>query len=149
MRRGGSFARSWLPVRPPLSPRSGQRTPPAMCCADVTPAVHCYAKARCYRSFDENAVLNASSVATSALMPHWKFCKQLDKAMIHSSHRDRRAKAIAEVLAMIDANPPLAPHQPRPVLETEEWLFESATEFFEALEIYYAERATQIKRKNH
>jgi hypothetical protein len=50
---------------------------------------------------------------------------------------------------MIDANPPLAPHQPRPVLETEELLFESATEFFEALEKYYAERATQIKRKNH
>ena len=68
--------------------------------------------------------------------------------MIDSSHRDRRAKAIAEVLAMIDANLPLAPHQPRPVLETEERLFESATEFFEALEKYYAERGTQIKRKN-
>jgi hypothetical protein len=63
----------------------------------------CYAKARCYRSFDENAVFNASSVATSALMPHWKFCRQLDKAMIHTSHRDRKARAIAEVLAMIDA----------------------------------------------
>ena len=79
---------------------------------------HCYAKARCYRSFDEKAVLNASSVATSALMPHWKFCRQLDKAMIHTSHRDRKAKAIAEVLAMIDADLPLAPHRPRPVLET-------------------------------
>jgi hypothetical protein len=33
-------------------------------------------------------------------MPHWKFCKELDKAMIHSSHRDRKAKAIAEVLAL-------------------------------------------------
>jgi hypothetical protein len=55
-------------------------------------------------SFDENAVFNASSVATSALMPHWKFCRQLDKAMIHTSHRDRKAKAIAEVLAMIDAD---------------------------------------------
>jgi hypothetical protein len=70
-------------------------------------------------------------------------------AMIHSSHRDRKAKAIAEVLAMIDADLPLAPHRPRPVLETEEWLFESATEFIEALEKYYAERTTQIKRKNH
>jgi hypothetical protein len=109
----------------------------------------CYAKARCYRSFDENAVFNASSVATSALMPHWKFCKQVDKAMIHSSHRDRKAKAIAEVLAMIDADLPLAPHRPRPILETEEWLFESATEFIEAREKYYAERATQIKIKNH
>jgi anthranilate phosphoribosyltransferase len=69
--------------------------------------------------------------------------------MIHSSRRDSKTKAIAEVLAMIDANLPLAPHQPRPVLETEEWLFESATEFIEALEKYYAERATRIKRKNH
>jgi hypothetical protein len=65
--------------------------------------------------------------------------------MIHSSHRDRKAKAIAEVLAMIDA----APHRPRPVHETDEWLFESATEFIEAREKYYAERAMQIKRKNH
>ena len=94
-------------------------------------------------------MFNASSVATSALMPHWKFCKQLDKAMIHSSHRERKAKAIAEVLAMIDADLPLAPHRPRPVLETEEWLSESATEFIEAREKYYAERAMQIKRKNH
>ena len=70
--------------------------------------------------------------------------------MIHSSRRGRKAKAIGEVQAMIDdAYPPLAPHPPRPVLETEEWLFESATEFIEALEKYYAERATQIKRKNH
>ena len=38
--------------------------------------------------------------------------------MIHSSHRDRKAKAIAEVLAMIDADLPLAPHRPRPVHET-------------------------------
>src|ERR1700730_15698937 len=30
-----------------------------------------------------------------------------------------------------------------------EWLFESATEFIEALEKYYAERATQIKIKNN
>jgi hypothetical protein len=35
--------------------------------------------------------------------------------MIHSSHRDRKAKAIAEVLAMIDADLPLAPHRPCPV----------------------------------
>jgi hypothetical protein len=149
MRRGGSFARSWLPVRPPLVWSSPPDRGQPSCCADVTPAVHCYAKARCYRSFDENAVFNASSVATSALMPHWKFCKQLDKAMIHSSHRDRKAKAIAEVLAMIDADLPLAPHRPRPVLETEEGLFGSATEFIEAREKYYAERATQIKIKNH
>ena len=61
--------------------------------------------------------------------------------MIHSSRRDRKTKAIAEVLVMIaDAHPPLAPHRPRPVLETEEWLWESATEFCAA----YAERAMQI-----
>jgi len=70
--------------------------------------------------------------------------------MIHSSRRDRKAKALAEVLAMMaDAYPRLAPHRPRPILETEEWLFEGATEFIEALEKYYAARATQIKRKNH
>jgi hypothetical protein len=70
--------------------------------------------------------------------------------MIHSLRRDRKAKAIGEVQAMIDdAYPPLAPHRPRPVLETEEWLFESATEFIEALEKYCAEGVTQIKRKNH
>ena len=103
-----SPARGWPPLIWSSPPRSGALanalTPPATCCADVTPAVHFYAKARCYRSFDENAVFNASSVATSALMPHWKFCRQLDKAMIHTSHRDRKAKAVAEVLAMIDAD---------------------------------------------
>jgi hypothetical protein len=82
-------------------------------------------------------------------MPHSKFCRQLDKAMIHSSHRERKAKATAEVLTMIDdAYPPLAPYRPRPGLGTEEWLF-GATEFVEALEKYYDERATQIKRKSH
>ena len=45
--------------------------------------------------------------------------------MIYSSHRDRKAKAIAEVLAMIDADLPIAPHRPCPVLESEEWLFEA------------------------
>ena len=61
--------------------------------------------------------------------------------MIHSSRRDRKTKAIAEVLAMIaDAHPPLAPLRACPVLETEEWLWESATEFCAA----YAERAMQI-----
>jgi hypothetical protein len=45
------------------------------------------------------------------------------KAMIHSSRRDRKAKAIAEVLAMIaNAQAPLAPHRPRPVLEADERL---------------------------
>ena len=64
--------------------------------------------------------------------------------MINSSRRDRKTKAIAEVLAMIaDAHP--APLSPRP--ETEEWLWQSATEFCAALELYAA-RAMQIKREN-
>jgi hypothetical protein len=68
--------------------------------------------------------------------------------MIHSLHRNRNAKAIAEVLAMIaDAHPPLAPHGRCPDRETEEWLFESATEFCAALD-RYAERAIKIKREN-
>ena len=34
--------------------------------------------------------------------------------MIHSSHRDRKTKAIAEALAMIpDVHPELVPHRPR------------------------------------
>ena|ERR1700730_13228319 len=51
-------------------------------------------------------------------------------AMIHSSRRDRKTKAIAEVLAMMpDVHPELVPYRPRPVRETDEWLWESATEF--------------------
>ena len=66
-------------------------------------------------------------------------------AMIQSSHRDRKTKAIAEVLAMIaDAHPELDPHRPRPVRETDEWLWESATEFCAALD-RYAGRAMEIK----
>jgi hypothetical protein len=66
--------------------------------------------------------------------------------MIHSSRRDRKTKAIAEALAMIaDAYPELDPHRPRPVRETDEWLWESATEFCAALD-RYAERALEIKR---
>ena len=62
--------------------------------------------------------------------------------MIHSSRPDRKTKAIAEVLAMIaNAQAPLAPHRPRPVLEADERQFETAAEFWAALE-KYAERAT-------
>ena len=64
--------------------------------------------------------------------------------MIHSSRRDRKTKAIAEVLAMIaDAYPPLAPPRPRPVREPDEW--ESAIEFCAALD-RYAGRTMEIKR---
>ena len=55
--------------------------------------------------------------------------------MIHSSRRYRKTKAIAEALAMLaDAHPELVPHRPRPVRETDEWLWESATEFCAALD---------------
>jgi hypothetical protein len=68
--------------------------------------------------------------------------------MIHSSRRDRKAKAIAEALAMLaDAHPEFDPHRPRHVRETDEWLWESATEFCTALD-RYAGRAMEIKRKN-
>ena len=68
--------------------------------------------------------------------------------MIHSPRRERKTKAIAEALAMIaDAHPPLAPHQPYPVRETDAWLWESATEFCAALD-RYAGRAMEIKREN-
>src|ERR1700730_7818945 len=67
-------------------------------------------------------------------------------AMIRSSHRDRKTKAIAEVLAMIpDVYPELVPHRPRPVRETDVWLWESATEFCAALD-HYAGRTMEIKR---
>jgi hypothetical protein len=60
----------------------------------------------------------SSSVAASAFDAAWEILRQPDKAMIHSSRRDRKAKAIAEVLAMIaDAYSPLAPHRPRPFLD--------------------------------
>jgi hypothetical protein len=69
--------------------------------------------------------------------------------MIHSSRRDRKAKAIAEVLAMIaDARPPQTPHRPCPGLETEEGLFGSATEFIEALDKYFTWRARHMNRKH-
>src|ERR1700737_503046 len=61
------------------------------------------------------------------------------KAMIHTSRRDGKARAIAEVLAMI-ANVQAAPHRPRPVLEADERLFETAAEFCAALEKYASDR---------
>jgi hypothetical protein len=71
------------------------------------------------------------------------------KAMIHSSRRDRKAKAIAEVLGMIaNSHSPLAPNRPRPVLEVDEQLFETDAEFCAALE-EYAERAMQLKKVSH
>ena len=64
--------------------------------------------------------------------------------MIHSSRRESKTKVIAEVLAMIaDAHPELAPNHPRPVRESDEWLWESATEFCAALD-HYAGRTTEF-----
>src|ERR1700730_9048356 len=67
-------------------------------------------------------------------------------AMIRSSHRDRKTKAIAEVLAMIpDVYPELVPHRPRPVRETDEWLWDSGAEFCAGLD-HYAGRTMEIRR---
>ena len=53
--------------------------------------------------------------------------------------------AFAKVLAMIaDTQSELAPHHPRPVRETDECLWERATEFCAALD-RYAGRALQMK----
>jgi hypothetical protein len=50
--------------------------------------------------------------------------------MIHSSRRVGRTRAIAEVLAMIgDAYPECTPQYPRPARDSDEWLWESATDF--------------------
>jgi hypothetical protein len=66
--------------------------------------------------------------------------------MIRSSRRDRKAKATAEVLAMIDdAHSELAP--PHPVRETDEGLSESATEFCAALD-RFAEHALHERINN-
>ena len=68
--------------------------------------------------------------------------------MIHSSRRDLKVRAIAEVLAMIaDTDPKLTSHDPRTAHETDEWLWESATEFCAALD-RYAGRAMQTKRES-
>jgi hypothetical protein len=67
--------------------------------------------------------------------------------MIRSSRRACRTKAVAEVLAMIANAHPFAPHRAHTSHDAEESLFESATEFCAALEIYA--RAAQIKKFKH
>ena len=50
--------------------------------------------------------------------------------MINPSSQNPKVRAIAKVLAMIaEADSNLVPHHTRPVRETDEWLWESATEF--------------------
>jgi hypothetical protein len=69
--------------------------------------------------------------------------------MIPSSRRDRKTKAMAEMLAMmVEPLPPGALHRPCPVRETEEGMWESVTDFCAALD-RYAGRAKPIKRAPH
>ena len=80
-----------------------------------------------------DAILSSRGCAEATSIP----VSYQANAMIRSSHRDRKTKAIAEVLAMIpDVYPELVPHRPRPVRETDVWLWESATEFCAALDHY-------------
>jgi hypothetical protein len=93
---------------------------------------------------------DAPAAFPSSYSPLSRHVAQQGKAMSHSSRRDRKAKAVAEVLAMTThAHTPPAPHRLRPVLEEDEGLFECATAFCAALEQFAKRRATQIKRENH
>ena len=57
--------------------------------------------------------------------------------MTHSSRRDPKIKAIAEVLAMIaDVDPKLARNHSPPARMSDDWLWEDATEFCAALDRY-------------
>jgi hypothetical protein len=67
--------------------------------------------------------------------------------MIRSSRRESRTKAFAEVLAMIANTNPFGPGRAHRALDVEESLFESATEFCAALEIYA--RAAQMRKSRH
>lgn len=59
--------------------------------------------------------------------------------MIHSARRIGKAKAMAEVLAMIaDVHPEPSPHRPRPARAADECFWEDAAEFMAALEKYCA-----------
>jgi hypothetical protein len=59
------------------------------------------------------------------------------KAMTHSSRRIGRTKAIATALAMIaDAFPESTPQRRGPARESEEWLWQTATEFCAMMDRY-------------
>jgi hypothetical protein len=69
--------------------------------------------------------------------------------MIPSSRRDRKTKAMAEMLAMmVEPHPPGTIHSSCSVRETDEWMWESVTDFCAALD-RYAGRAKHIKRASH
>ena len=71
------------------------------------------------------------------------------KAMTYLSLRERRTKAIAEVLAIIaGAYPELAPDRPDSDREAEEWLWDIASGYCAALD-RYAARTMQVKREHH
>jgi hypothetical protein len=65
--------------------------------------------------------------------------------MIRSSRRESRTKAFAEMLAIIANAHPFVPHRAHTSHDAEESLFESATEFCAALEIYAARTARKVK----
>jgi hypothetical protein len=68
--------------------------------------------------------------------------------MTHSSRRERRTKAIAEVLAMIaDVHPELAPDRPDSDRVADEWLWDIATGFCASLD-RHAARAARMNRQN-
>ena len=78
------------------------------------------------RQARDKAVSDAKKIQKTAPEHRWggrtifaKGCNIREgKAMIHASRRDRKTKAVAEMLAMIaNVQVPLAPHRPRPVLE--------------------------------
>jgi hypothetical protein len=69
--------------------------------------------------------------------------------MSPSSRRDRKTKALAEMLAMmVDPYPQCAIQSSRPVRETDEGMWEGVTDFCTALD-RYAGRAKHIKRASH
>jgi hypothetical protein len=97
-----------------------------------------FVRARMCRSFDE--ILRATCPARRG-PPRWRATDlKLGPAMITSPRRDRRARAIAEMLAMIaDAHPKTGREWPRPSCTTnEELMWEDATEFSAALERLFA-----------
>jgi len=73
--------------------------------------------------------------------------------MLRSSHRGHRTKAMAELLAMIASARPFTPHRTDTAACAEESLYESATDFCAALELYAARpafaRAAQMRKLNH
>jgi hypothetical protein len=72
--------------------------------------------------------------------------------MLYSSRRNRKTKAIAEMLAMIASARPLTPHR-ADAADAEESLGESVAEFCAALEHYAARaayaRAVQTRKLHH